>query len=128
MKRSGLKANKPLKRTGYLRRTGRLAAVSEKRKNGMDDREEVRAAVLARDGGCLLHLSRALNDGSWGPCMGGLTFHHLKKASAGGAYNEENGATLCVHHNRMVEDRPDDATRLGLVIRGKAVGERSNHG
>lgn len=108
-----------------MKRSGRLSPSSRKRLEDLGRRAEVRSAVLERDGGCLLHLSRTLNDGTWGACRGDLTFHHLKKASQGGGYTEENGVTLCIYHNDLVEDRPDDAVRLGLVIRGKAVGERS---
>ena len=53
----------------------------------------------------------------WGSCYGGLTFHHLLKASQGGEYTEDNGVTLCVFHNDKVEDDPKAAAELGLVIR-----------
>lgn len=73
----------------------------------------VREAVFARDGHrCLLHGHPLW----WGPCLGALTFHHLYKAGQGGAYTEANGVTLCVHHNDEVENRPDDARALGLLV------------
>jgi hypothetical protein len=59
----------------------------------------VREVVFARDGHrCLLFSSL---------CRGGPTFHHRRKAGAGGAYTVENGATLCEFHNGHVEDNPD---------------------
>jgi hypothetical protein len=54
-------------------------------------------------------------------CVGGLTFHHLLKASAGGKFEVDNGLSLCAWANGWVEDHPDEAVRLGLVIRRKAV-------
>ena len=73
----------------------------------------VREAVIARDGGCLL---AGLTDH---PCMGRLTFHHRRKASAGGIYAVANGATACALHNGWIEDCPTEARRLfpGLVVR-----------
>lgn len=59
----------------------------------------VRAAVFARDGGCVLA-------GVAVRCGGGLTFHHRRKAGAAGAYTVQNGAALCAIHNTWVEDNP----------------------
>lgn len=106
-----------------MKRGGRLSPTSKKRLVELRGRPAVRAAVLERDGGCLLHLGRELNDGSWGPCFGGLTYHHLKKASQGGEYTIENGATLCAHHNDLVEDHPTRAASIGLVRRTLDTGK-----
>ena len=64
-------------------------------------------------------------------CTGRLTPHHLRKASAGGAYIVENLVTLCAGHNGWVEDNPDEATMLGLVVREgdpgwESLGRRAN--
>lgn len=83
---------------------------SERRYSENDYREQIRQAVFARDGGCVL-----FGEG-WGPCSGPDTPHHLKKASAGGSYSMTNLVTLCSHHNVKVEDYPDEARALGLVI------------
>lgn len=74
----------------------------------------VHDAVLQRDESrCRLAGSTA------GPCFGGLTVHHLRKASQIGPYTVHNLLTLCVGHNEWVETSP--AAHLvdpwGLVIR-----------
>lgn len=50
-------------------------------------------------------------------CQGRLTPHHLKKAGQGGPWAAVNLVTLCVHGNGWVEDEPEIAHTLGLVIR-----------
>jgi len=122
-----VKRSAPLKRAGFKATTARrpiasgqapkrrqrpLKPVSAKRAGERDERAEVRRAVFERDGGCLL-----IGLDPEHRCMGRLTFHHLKKASGGGAYSIDNGATLCVGGNDEVEDRPLWATALGLVRR-----------
>jgi hypothetical protein len=64
-------------------------------------------------------------------CAGPLTYHHLRKAGAGGAYTVDNGVTLCAGHNTWVEDHPEEATMLGLVVREgdpgwESLGRRAN--
>lgn len=105
----------PLRRGGPLRRRTRLAPMSAKRRASMPARAEVREAVFRRDGGCVLAIWADLA----GPCFGPLTFHHRRKASAGGAYSEANGLTLCARHNGWVEDAPSAARELDprLVVR-----------
>jgi hypothetical protein len=49
------------------------------------------------------------------PCYGPLTYHHLTKASHGGAYSEANGLALCARHNTWVEDHPVEARAIGLA-------------
>lgn len=76
-------------------------------------RAKVREAVFARDNWtCRLATTRQV-----GGCLGPLTPHHVRKASAGGPYVEENLVTLCSHHNSWVEDHPIAAQMLGLVER-----------
>lgn len=75
----------------------------------------VRQEVFSRDGECLLAEMSA--------CHGGPTFHHRRKASAGGAYVSANGALLCAGHNDLIEDDPAPFVHggafahLGLVVR-----------
>jgi len=100
-----------------LRRGKPLRAQSEKRASAAEERKEVREAVYRRDRWtCVLERTSRQRD-DVPPCHGPLTPHHLRKASAGGAYSEENLVTLCRFHNGWVEDEPKLATELGLVIR-----------
>ena len=100
-----------------MKRSGRISPTSKTRKKELASRREIKKRVFARDGGCLLspwlHLNP--NGTEWGPCLGDLTPHHVKKASQGGEYTEENLKTLCAHHNSMIEDYPKAAQRIGLV-------------
>lgn len=106
MKRGG-----PLRRTGTLRRGVGLAPMSAKARAAIVDHDVVRRAVFDRDRRCLLdHLG-------WHRCFGPWTPHHVRKASAGGAYSETNLVTLCAHGNDWVETEPDRAWELGLVAR-----------
>jgi len=102
-----------LKRGQPLRSKRRLKPVSDKRRSEMGGRAAVRAEVFARDG----HRCRLAGVEGAGPCFGRLTPHHLRKASAGGAYTLDNLVALCEHHNDLVEDRPGWGVEMGLVIR-----------
>ena len=84
--------------------------------------------MFARDGRCVLFSSL---------CRGGPTFHHRRKASAGGAYVEANGARLCEFHNGHIEDNPDmyvgdgPLAYMRLVVREgddeyESLGRRAN--
>jgi 5-methylcytosine-specific restriction endonuclease McrA len=113
MKRTELQRKTPLKRVGQPRRTKPLVHESAKKRAGRGERAEIRRQVFERDGyRCQLTAPHAC-------AFSHLTFHHLLKASAGGEYSLDNGLTLCVVANDWVEDNPDQATRLGLVRRGK---------
>lgn len=90
----------------------RIAPQSAKRRSEASARSDVREAVFNRDG------YRCVLDGLEGHrCGGPLTPHHIRKASQGGPYEPGNMISLCASANREVEDRPDWAWRLGLVIR-----------
>lgn len=106
------------RRTG-LRRTGWLRSIPPKKRRENRAKKAVREAVFARDGGCLLSPWAPLNKEGrdWGPCLGPLTPHHLLKASQGGAFTEENLVTTCSMHNSMIEDFPDAAHSIGLVVK-----------
>lgn len=90
----------PLARRTQLERRTPLAPVSQVRAAARDVEAEVRAAVFARDGRCLLdHLTRVA-----GRCMGRATFHHLLKANVSRyGYTFDNGVCLCERHNGWVE-------------------------
>lgn len=101
-----------LVRRSVLKRRARMAPVSAMRAATRDDRAAVREAVFERDH----HQCQFPHDRvAWLPCMGGLTFHHICKASQGGPYSVANGLALCAAANTWVEDHPDEAYRLGLV-------------
>ena len=92
----------------------RLPRESAKRKAERAKHPEIREAVFQRDGGCMLAWLKRDH-----VCSGArMTPHHLRKASAQkGGYTEENLVTLCAGANSYVEDFPDEAHALGLVIR-----------
>lgn len=103
----------PLARSSSPLRRVRLRPISRKRAAQIPARQAVREQVLARDG----HRCMLSNYGV-GPCSGRLEMHELRKASqASDTYTVENGLTLCSLHNQWVEDAPDVAWALGLVIR-----------
>lgn len=76
-------------------------------------RSKVREQVFARAGyRCEL--------AGHGECFGPLTFHHRRKASAGGGYTVANGSSLCGSHNDRLEADADLAAfarSVGLVVR-----------
>ena len=118
-RRTPLKAGKGLARgTSQLKRTGRLKPMSDKRRAEHDASRPVVAAVLARDGRCLL-----AGHSEAGRCFGHLTPHHLRKDGQGGAWTLDNLVTLCSSHNdTWVEQNRPAAHRLGLVLdRGEAT-------
>jgi hypothetical protein len=117
-----LERGTPPARTALPPRAKRLSPRSKKREAELAEQAIVRNRVFARDRWqcqmatvLQLHHQSAL---AAGPCVGQLTFHHLRKASGLGAYTEANGLTLCAGHNGWVEDHPLHATELGLVRRG----------
>lgn len=99
------------------KRTGRIKPMSDKRRAAIPSRVEVRKAVLKRDG----YRCRLRDVPGVGECMGELQMHEKLKASQGkDTYTVENGATLCSHHNTLIETDArvaDIAHGLGLVIR-----------
>lgn len=104
----------PLKRsTKPLARRTRLRPISDKRRNEAATHAEIRESVFARDG----HRCQIAKIDGAGECFGPLTYHHVLKASQGGAYTVANGLTACAAHNEMVEDRPYWAHAHGLVKR-----------
>lgn len=106
-KAGSLARGKPLQRRGQLERRRLDVTVRDLRAG------EWRAARDTHGDHCLL--SNA--DRPWGPCFGKLTPHHLRKSVHGGPYLAFNLVPLCQFHNDEVENRPDEAEELGLVVR-----------
>jgi len=93
-----------------------MRAVSKRQAALNRAKAPIRERVFARDGyRCRLQAVEGA-----GRCFGGITPHHVVKASQGGAYTVDNLVTLCAHHNDQVEADADLAAlahRLGLVTR-----------
>jgi hypothetical protein len=119
----------PQKVMGWQRRSRkRLKPQSDKRAAGAADRAAVREQVFERDHyRCQWPLERihaVVHAGGRMPNAmllafhtEDLTYHHLRKASAGGEYSVANGLTLCSFHNSMIEDFPIECELVDLVIR-----------
>lgn len=108
MKRSAIQPGKP------LRRTKGVNPVSARRRASFSARAEVREQVAIRDRGvCRLSLLSSSHH-----CAGGPETHELRKASAdSGTYTLANCVLTCSAANAWVEDFPDQAHALGLVVR-----------
>jgi len=94
-----------------MNRTAPLRRMSAKKAKEYRESRPIVAAVLERDGGCVL---AGLD---WGPCFGDHSGHHIKKQSAGGEWTPWNLVRLCCAHQAAVEDFPDAAEAQGLVLR-----------
>lgn len=101
----------PMKRVAMKPRRKALAPRSPKRQLARLAEVELTELVFRRDGGCILREQTSHR------CFGPPTAHHLLKASAGGGWTEDNIVCLCAGANTMVEDQPDWARNMGLVIR-----------
>lgn len=111
-RRTPLRRGAPLARSAGLVRSAPLRARSAKREALRPAELAATQAMLDRDGHrCLL------SNYGVGPCSGRLTPHHLTKAWKGWDWSLDNLATLCELHNGWVEDAPDVAWALGLVVR-----------
>jgi 5-methylcytosine-specific restriction endonuclease McrA len=102
----------PLQRDLKAKRRKTLKAMSDRRQGELASRREIRERVWARDGHRCRFPHHEVPDL---PCFGGLTVHHLLKASQGGEYTDENLITICAVGNCWIEDHPRRATELGLV-------------
>ncbi len=91
----------------------RLRSVSAKRAAARVAAEPLVQQVFYRDRGCVLVEHQAVA----GQCLGRLTPHHLRKAGQGGAWTLPNLVALCARHNGWIENHPDLAHDMGLVIR-----------
>ena len=99
------RSRKPLARS-------RIKPMRDKRRGELPERAKVREAVFVRDG-YRCQIAPLVSEPSFGP----LTYHHLLKEGQGGEYTETNGIAACAFHNDWVENYPDKAAALGLVIR-----------
>lgn len=93
------KAPQTFKKPKAVRRT------SKKRDAGKDYRQQVWRQILDRDGGCVVAGEPWVN-GEPHVCRGKLTPHHVRKASAGGAFSARNLMVLCARGNDDLEDFP----------------------
>lgn len=107
----------PLRRLAPLVRRSPLAAGTTplrrsplKRTRARGVPSEVRAAVLARDGGC-----RAAALVGEVRCWGPLDPHHLRRRSQGGTDTAANLATVCRAHHDWIHAHPEAASVLGLL-------------
>jgi hypothetical protein len=91
----------------------RLRSVSAKRAAARVWAEPLVQQVYDRDRCCILTGHQALA----GQCLGRLTPHHLRKQGQGGPWTLTNIVALCARHNGWVENHPDLAHDMGLVIR-----------
>lgn len=93
----------------------RINPVSDRRAGQQQERRDVVAEVLERDG----HRCRARDlGGVWGDCSGPLTGHEVVKRSAmrDAHVNADVIVTLCWRHNGFIEDHPTDAKDAGLTM------------
>lgn len=100
MKRSRLTSDPQKAREWEQKSRRSLGARSAKKAAERATEAETRLRVFQRDRGCVL---AGLDDTR---CLGAMTPHHRRKASAGGAYSLANLITLCAWHNGAVEDHP----------------------
>ena len=99
----------------YARQLRRTPMSTKPTKRALEKRDAMHAArvLLSVRDGWTCRLRYAANP----TCFGPLDPHHLKKASAGGTEAIEGLVWLCRTHNTAVEDHPDRAHALGLVVR-----------
>ncbi len=107
MKRSGLKSNKPLKRTGYLRRTGRLPAASKKARTFADELDAVTPALLERAGYRCEICRKATVEHR----------HHRLRRSQGGTNALDNLVACCHGCHEHIHRFPALAYEHGLLVR-----------
>jgi hypothetical protein len=106
MKRTGwLRRGKPLRRGKGIRQ------MSEKRRETLPTRREVRIAVLARDGGCRGRLIVPEVQ-----CMGLLEVDEIvnRGRKPGGELDVDNAQALCRAHHRWKGENPVEAEKRGL--------------
>ncbi len=113
MKRSGLKSNKPLKRTGYLRRTGRLPAASKKARTFAQELDAITPALLKRAN----YLCEV--------CLSGPVEHrhHKRRRSQGGTNALANLIACCTNCHELIHRHPEASYKSGLLVRGLDTGK-----
>lgn len=115
-----------MKRGGPLKRRTPLPMRSARARSLAYQERGIKAEVRERDGGCVMRLIAGSvlvgfrtegREVAVPRCYGDPTYHHLHKASAAGKVTAENGVCLCRGHNGWVEDQPEAAQFLGLVVK-----------
>lgn len=122
LRRSPLARRTPLQaRTPLARGKRRINPISQRRRDDIPRRTEVRRQVLERDGHrCQIgpRIRAANLNPAWHRCWGRLEVHELRKANTGeDTYTVDNTITACSFHNTWVEDHPPEARALKLVQR-----------
>jgi len=99
----------PLKRTGFMRRTGRLAAQSTKGKK----EAAARRKMLAKHPSDLCAAAQAVPEVM---CYGPLDPHEpLTRARGGSTTDPANLQWICRPHHDWIHYHPEDAYDLGLL-------------
>lgn len=112
-RRKGLSRGAPPAPGAALARRSPLPRETWKHRRAREAAQPVIDAVFARDSGCVLRHTSIAGDCGGKPC----TPHHLEKQSRRrGGWTHRNLVTLCAVHNGWVEDNPQAAWRLGLVV------------
>lgn len=113
-----LRSSTPLVASGELKRKTWLRPVSDRqRRKNAERRVALEAAFGPREVWRCLVRDRPAWLAFMGPCLGPVNGHELLKRGQGGSITDvRNIVMLCNHHNGWVEDNPDAATSLGLVI------------
>lgn len=99
-----------MKRTGWARRTGRLAAQSPKRRRTQAERRKMLAKIRS-DICCAADLLPHID------CRGALDPHEpLTRARGGSITDPANLAWICRGHHDHIHDHPDEGHRVGLLV------------
>lgn len=114
-RRTPLRRSALARTTRVLQRRKRLNPVSASKRREIRESRPIVAAVLERDGGCVLRNHTALA----GPCRGDLAAHHLRKQSKErGGWTLDNLVACCWFHNCVwIESNDSLAWGLGLVVK-----------
>jgi hypothetical protein len=116
-----------LKRTGPPKRKKRINFRSQKVKAKDAERDEVRARVILRDGGCVYHRMTgaqgieepcgALSYGSLDDIKGNVQVHEMVTRGRGGSIlDPDNCVALCPPAHSWVTAHPRGAEALGLML------------
>lgn len=112
--RSPLARGKGLQRTAGLKPGGALPAESAKRQASRPVRALVREAVLERD----VRRCRAADLVPDVACRGRLDVHEVwsRARHPGSHLHAEAAITVCRRHHTWLDDHPDEAVALGLLV------------
>lgn len=113
MKRTPLERKTPLRRT-RIQRARTTEPTRRKPRPGREFWQTQREVIYSRAAGRCEHCGRDLDDA-------GMEAHHRKLRSQGGGHGVENLAALCPGCHKWAHANPDDATRLGFIVRSRSV-------